>query len=695
MNYFECENKQQELLSLINRNISPRYTLLKVIEYIEQIITEIEPSLLEPFVCEIIPNLKSLLQKYSPYGVKPEITIQLLHSLYKISVIKEIIEYLPNINPELKRIENQLFDLKNSLNGIEKNIESSSKVHFPIIEKSTQENVNYGLLDYLQVTLVKKRYYTKNVFILHPSAIDVENRINNQVLNSWSYAQKYFEKNYRNKIPFFQIVINFERSYAIYQGSSLGIALTVAFISELLNFFDLRDDLYLKSNIVSTGSVDKDGHVISITEDILKTKLQTVFYSNFTKFIIPKGDEDFAMKFISSLSKEYPKRKIEIIGVNNILDLINRRNLIEIKAKNILIWGGRKLIKNKTSAIMFLFLSFILVGYFYFTQDINPTNIEFTGEKILIKNKYGTVLWTKDHLLSKKSLLTINGMDSLKSRIIDINDDGTNEVIITQIRDKGEVFLFDSYGNEIWNYLHIDNVETKIEKFNGVFLIQGIIDTVHNNGVKELFIYFQHHHYYPNGITRLNLKTGEQIGDILWHPGSIGGAKIIDWNKDGKKEILAVGASNGLKRGMFFSINIDELEGTFPTADNYSFLNKKIAKFNVYLIFPQTDYSQHFFPKYNAALGRPSTYLINNLGISVHEGKANLVEANFGYSVRLDKNLTPVQIVIGDEHIVVRDKLVKNGVLLPPFTDTPEFHESIKNDIEYWDGKNFVKYFDK
>lgn len=692
MNYFECENKQQELLSLINRNISPRYTLLKVIEYLEQIIKEVEPSLIEPFVCEIIPNLKILLKKFSPFGFNPEITHQLLDSIIKLSSIEEISDYIPHIEFEIKRIESQVYELENTLNGVEKNIESSSKVHFPIIEKS--EHINYGLLDYLQVTLVKKKYNKNNEFLLHPSAIDVENRINDQVLNSWSYAQKYFEKNYRNKIPFFQIIINFEKSYAIYEGSSLGIALTIAFISELLNYFDLRDDLYLKSNIVSTGSVSKEGIIEPITEEIIKTKLQTVFFSNFAKFIIPKEDEVFASNFIKNLSVEYPKRKIEIIGVNNILDVINRRNLIEIKPKNIFVWGSRKLIKNKTSAIIFVMLFFFLGGYFYFGQDLNPNNIEFTGEKILIKNKFNKVLWYKEHLLSKKSLLNITLMDSLYARIIDINDDGTNEVLITKIQDKLELFLFDSDGNEIWNYFITDSIKTEIEKFNGAFFINGIIDTIHNKGVKELYVMFQHHTYYPSGISRVNLETGKQIGEFLWHPGSIGGAKIIDWNKDGKKEILAGGVSNGLHSAVFFSINIDELKGTFPTAENYTFLDKNIAKFNTYIKFPQTDYAKHYFPIYNAVQGRPYFKSNNQIAIRIYEGKANLMEADFGYSVRLDRKLIPVEIVLGDEHIVTRDKLVKSGVLSPPFTDTQEFHKSIKNGIEFWDGKKFVRYFE-
>ncbi|MCB9249465.1 MAG: hypothetical protein H6613_13410 [Ignavibacteriales bacterium] len=55
--------------------------------------------------------------------------------------------------------------------------------------------------------------------------------------------------------------------------------------------------------------------------------------------------------------------------------------------------------------------------------------------------------------------------------------------------------------------------------------------------------------------------------------------------------------------------------------------------------------------------------------------------------------LAPVQTIIGDKFVVFRDKLINDGILNPPYTDAPEFHDSILNGIEYWNGKKFVKYF--
>ncbi len=184
----------------------------------------------------------------------------------------------------------------------------------------------------------------------------------------------------------------------------------------------------------------------------------------------------------------------------------------------------------------------------------------------------------------------------------------------------------------------------------------------------------------------------EKIGNVLWHPGSITGAILIDWNNDGKKEIIAGGPSNGKNRSYLFSINHDKLNGTFPTSENYMFLNMKLSDMNKYLLFPKTDYAELFFPKYNAPTEAPTIMEENVISIGIGEGSASAIDADFGYQVRLDRNLDPINCVVGDGPAIIRDRLVKQGKLNPPYTDSKEFLDLIMKNIEYWDGQKFVKY---
>ncbi|MBK7107195.1 MAG: hypothetical protein IPH62_18125 [Ignavibacteriae bacterium] len=360
-------------------------------------------------------------------------------------------------------------------------------------------------------------------------------------------------------------------------------------------------------------------------------------------------------------------------------------------------WISKKLIKHKLILIVLILLLFARSSYNYFNIDDNPYKIETDRTSYIIKNSKNEILWIK-----KSADLTyyLNGRYKNSpvsianfGNIYDIDDDGKNEVLLTYAADYAPLILFNHKGEELWRYFHYDSLESKNEKFTGRFGINGIIDTIHNKNIKEVLIYFQHNNYYPNGILKLNLQTGKPVSKILWHPGGIVGAVLDDFNKDGIKEIIAGGISNGMHRAFLFSIDHNKMNGTFPTDENYKFLNMELADFNNYILFPITDMGNLYFNKYNAASHEP---LIegDKLRISVNEGDANIYLNKFWYGVELNRDYFPTHIVIGDNASVDRDKLVKRGVLNYPLSDTHEFREIIMNKIEYWNGKKFVGFFE-
>ncbi len=383
-------------------------------------------------------------------------------------------------------------------------------------------------------------------------------------------------------------------------------------------------------------------------------------------------------------------RKLEIVPISNIKDVLNRRDLVQENKQNILKWSSKKLLKNKAAMLLITLITIFMIGFYLINQDKNPANIVLIERKYLIQNKLGKVIWTKETQLGGPFKSNLNALWN-KVRLYDIDGDGLNEVLLCQIKDKIGLYVFDDNGKELWNYEYEGSLETINEKFTGKFAPHGIIDTIHNNSKIELLVYFQHNTYYPTGIIKLDILSGKQISEVLWHSGSIGGAILDDWNGDGTKEIIAGGASNGMKRAFLFSIDHNKLSGKFPTSKNYSFLDKDLADFNHYILFPQTDYGELFFPKYNALIGAPTKW-DTLLSVSIGEGRADLFDADFGYEVRFDRKLEPKHVLITDAYVVERDKFVKQGKLKLPYTDTKEFSNSIMNKIEYWDGTKFVRF---
>lgn len=695
MDYFQAEEKLQRLNELITKEKSPRFILVKILQFILEITDDKSIDGKEAFVSEFLLKTNLLLKKYSAFGLEPQSTKEIIRAVKRITQIEEYGEYIQDWDKEIVRIEKELIELELVLSGRIDYPDNENKFYFPVLEKTALFDYNYSLIDSLEITLQKNKKLKSTEFILYPSAVDIEYRIKKQVEASWEFAENYVFQKYKKKPPVFQIVIKFENSYAIYEGGSLGIALAIGLIRELMNYFELRDDLNFEHCIVSTGSVSNKGEIAEMTKEIICTKLKAVFFSKFSIFIIPISNESDTINCYTRLKEKYPNRNLEIVGVRNISDIINRRNLIEIKKINVFSWGTRKVLNNKIAVLSLIFSVFLLLTIYFWKMDDNPVKTEFKDNHINVLNKYGEVLWRTKFNLSDNINNLVPTYITQKTRIIDVNSDGLNEVLISNSNSGRLLSLFNYKGEVIWSFDHEDTIRTSNNTMKGLFNVQGIIDTLHSNNRIELLIFIQHYSYFPSGILKLDLETGKQISDILWHPGSITSSILIDWNQDGLKEIIAGGPSNGMKKAYLFSIDHNKLSGTFPTSVNYYFKDLKLAKFNHYLLFPMTDYGKHYFPIYNAVIGNPAIINNNLLSFNIKEGRANLHEESFGYGVRVNKNFDIENIIIGDKVVVKRDSLVNAGTLKHPYTDTPEFLDSISKKIEYWNGSEFVPLFKK
>jgi hypothetical protein len=58
---------------------------------------------------------------------------------------------------------------------------------------------------------------------------------------------------------------------------------------------------------------------------------------------------------------------------------------------------------------------------------------------------------------------------------------------------------------------------------------------------------------------------------------------------------------------------------------------------------------------------------------------------------RLNVNNLDINIFIDDSYRLLRDSLVSKGKLNPPFTDTKEYINNLKNQILYWQDGKWVK----
>ena len=522
MDSFYFEERRKEYLELSSKEKSVRKLLFELISFLKELLSQENDLLKEVYLLETIPELIPLVEIYSAYGVEPNKTKDLLKT------VEKLIPFIKDENSQIK-IKNQILRINNELNTLQLFLEGKdfpneiNSLSFPVLERTVNNSLSYGMVEQLEISIHSNKKNNKLEFNLIPSLPTIDEKLKKQIDNSWNFASSYV-KSQNNRIKSnLEVTIRFVNKLGIYEGDSLGVALTVGFIQELLRYYDLREEISYENNIITTGSMNEEGQIGAVGGEIIRTKLITAFYSKANKFIVPLDDLNSAKEVLNTLFEKFPKRKLVIIPMQNINDVINRRDIVGIEKQNIVRWGSKKLIKNKIAVSLTIILAAVLLSFYYVNQDKNPASIEMLDGKIFIKNKVNKVLWSKDYsACTEKILNVVSSYLYNKCRIIDIDNDGKNEVLVALSENSSNLFLYNSIGEVIWEYNHTDSLGTNDEKFTGQFGIHGIIDTIHANGKIELLIYFQHYNYYPTGIAKLDLITGEKISDVLWHPGPIG-----------------------------------------------------------------------------------------------------------------------------------------------------------------------------
>ncbi len=494
--------------------------------------------------------------------------------------------------------------------------------------------------------------------------------------------------------------MKFNRKYGNIVGESLGVALTLGFIEQLHKLYNLPIDITVNTEACFTGGIDDNFKVKPVSNEIIKVKTETVFFSCKKIFAVPKPDEEAAKETLGNLKKKYPGRNLKLIPIEDLEDIINRRNLINIEKQSITTRSFKVLKKRGVSAALTLILLVILGFNLLKYLDKNPARIIDENRSVIVENKYGEVLFEKKATFYFTEE-TASQIRQIKRRFIDIDDDGRMELLILQENLKGtpeenktgRLACYNNYGNLIWEYILTEKVETPRQSFSRKYVLKNIIGVIEENGTKVIYVCGQNIIYFPSPFIRIDARTGERLEGILWHPGGMNSGIIGDFNKDGKTELVACGVNNGLERAVVFSINTDELKHTTraPSIQDYSFNGFKVAKFNKYILFPKTDYNMYKKLRFNNSLFVSFNKLNNKFYATTLEGdpQKNIVGLGFYF----DNNLSNPEILIGDIFQVRRDSLVVKGKIKGKLTNTKEYEKSLMEQFEEWNShlNSFVK----
>ena len=693
MDIIDIENKREELKKVLNVSSSQREKVLLIADYYASLLNSDNEKLIESYIIEFIEIFINCLNGYYTFGIKPNITEKLIEVSEKLIKLNFLKEFKPELADSVEGIKLNYNELLNSLEGEIYRTVESEKQYIPVLEEAISSgNIKLGLLESITVSLKKTKDIGK--FVIVPSGKELEKRLIDQVKTSWKVALNYSSNYLRKKIDNLDVIVSFDKRFGYYTGNSLGTALTIIFLEELLKFYNSPIIINKRNVTAITGGIDEYGNILSVTNEIIRQKMGVVFYSNVNLFVISKQDETDANNELSYLKSKYPKRKLNIESIENFDDLLNRRNIVDIKKQKAIVRSAKFALKN-WAAVLFLAMVLILVyvGRFYDFDD-NPAILVNKGYWLSVQNKNGKELWKKrmgfsSYINLDKELVHVT------QKIIDVDDDGTNEVILARddylqyrpSKQSGRVACFSSDGEQIWEYYFRDTIAS-IEMNHSSQYESFIIDTITFNKTKVIAC-SANNVLYPSAIYFLDVKTGERIDTTMWHVGHLHSGIFKDLNQDGKLELIMAGLNNSLGRVVIFSIDVDKIGGQLPAIGDRMFEELTVAEVNNYAVLPKSDYTRYFGLKFNHdSWGAVNNYFgKNNIHIFLYEGPFPDYK---GIMVDLNNDLSVNKFDISEDFQVARDALVESGELQQPYSHTKEYLNILFEQIRFWDGTKFV-----
>ncbi len=485
-----------------------------------------------------------------------------------------------------------------------------------------------------------------------------------------------------------KVVVQFDKRVGFYRGNSLGAALTIAFIEELLNYYNSPVVIKTGKGMALTGGLEKDGGLFPTSKEVIEKKVENVFFSPIQTFVMPEEDLPFAEEKLKTLEGDFPSRKLNLTGIKTFDDLLDSRKLIDIRKQKIITRTAKGIKNNKVSVLITTFFILVFAYLIFIKMDTNPAFLQFKKNVVFVKNQYDQTLWTTRFAAEYGFVRNAN-------KLVDINHDGINEVIIsmelpgdTTITEKNfGIVCYNKRKNLIWSYTFQEYVETAETKHSTIY--QSFLMDIDNTSDKATLYIIAKNSLYPSAVYRLDAATGKRLPGTLWNAGRIYSGIVGDFNKDGEKEFVGTAINNAYETSVLFSINVDELNGQAPATPKYTFEGIKPAEFNSYILLPKSDMTIFRNKRYNIPSAADIHFYEKSkeFGFHILEGN-HRTDGSIEY--RFDKDINLILIDYTDVFLMARDKLVKSGKLNLPLTNTVEYRKILEKELRYWDGEEFV-----
>ncbi|MCX7875887.1 MAG: hypothetical protein N2321_06930 [Melioribacteraceae bacterium] len=684
------EKFRNDLLSIIPK-IDNETKIISINSFFKFLFETRNNILIESYAFEFIQIFVESIEKQNTFYTNPNKIDELILSINNLLTFS----FFNNFHSKLISSKNKLTQVKTEIiSNLENNFELihfDSKLNIPFIGKicTNELNLTFSKVEGFNLKLLVTK--SKSSINIIPNYLKNE-LLEEQIKISFDLAKDYL-KSYLPKDHNYDLIINFNNSLANYNGNSIGLALTIGLIIELTNIHNLPIKINIQNKIALTGAVDNAGNTSPIEEDILKQKIEAVFFSPINIFVLPNSNEPQAKHFISELNKYYPNRKLKLVFVDSFIDILERRSIIEIQKKTFVQRAVKHTASNWVMYLMVLVFLLMTLVFIRREFDYNPVKYDFTSNLITFKNSSNITLF------SLKDFFDVNNKiseDFLMYSIlfIDVNKDGINEILycfqdLCELSDSlvsQGIALLDNKGKVIWKRKFEKYLTSDRENLRPPYSFK-ILDTISINNNICVFLNCNNGNSYSNGIFILDLLNNKIISDTLWCFGSVNKLMRIK-NKNNEELLYIVSLNNSYEKACLTILKSSELKGQIPATKEYSYHNIPKAKILKSFLLPKSDFLNYYNYR-NCSLAYFSTRYNNSLNeIIIITFEDNIFLNGIIYTYNFKNDFFYVDI--GNYFRVNRDSLVAKGILKKPFTDTKEYREILRKQILAWNGTNYI-----
>ncbi|RPI18460.1 MAG: hypothetical protein EHM58_05235 [Ignavibacteriae bacterium] len=703
MSILDTEIKASELKNELKKPCSTGLKLIKISAFLSELFHHENLTPYNSYYLEFSHFIILLIKKKEFNYIAPG----------RINDLLKILDYctqIPDVSLDIKAFEDasEILNKKKEeilliLGETKGKIKEETKVYaFPdklnivLIEPDNKSKYEQAAGEILPLNIDIKRTSNKNnSFILtNDTGVD-DNGIKEQLENSVKIAE---QKCLKDKIKYsnYDYIYSIGQMDACYLGKSLGIGTALLAFNAVL--FNTSNKYYYKflCNTVYTGELNDKGFMVPMPYNVLKAKLEIVFYSPFKNFVIPEDNYSDAKNLLSELNKKYPGRCLEIFPVKKFEQVLENEQCIKKydlklteKIKHL-----QKIHSNLINIVL-LFVSIIIMVFFVLTflipkLDKNPEYAKYENYKVGFYNKHDIKLFETDNVdPAFQNFYTNKEIFTKKVNITDIDGDGKNEILyitrtVSDPLKNRLLYCIEGNGNVKWidtipgqtvyyNTLHEDNFQT-----DGIFVTPSL-----NNDTRKIILTGLLNKTFPFGIFKLD-HTGKILSQY-WNSGQLVVNRFADIEKDGKEEFIAAYCNNHFRCAAMVIFDTDFIEGASPQTDPLR--NGKPGLEKYYILFPKTIINTDYLKKLNNDVIEIQQLDTNGLEVTVSEGTYNTTDEDIFIIYKFDKDMNVKEIVFSSHFIGINDNLTNKS-------NTSEYYQklsdSLKTNVRWWNGEKFV-----